>query len=118
KSAELAGIVGSSSPELTVITEVGQSVKTQKPSARKASIMTSVSSLRRAPRRTQAKPFADSAASTRARLVMLLEPGTRIVAIGGCFRGTIVSVSGKDMAYRSYVTRIRNSPCAGAVGPA
>src|SRR5262245_22795674 len=56
--------------------------------------MTSVSSLRKAPRREQGATRAVSAASTRARLVMLFDPGTVTVARGGRVTGSMASFSG------------------------
>src|SRR5262245_24086320 len=70
-----------------------QLVNTRKPSARSPSIMTSVSSLRNAPKRVRSVPRAVRAASTSARLVILFEPGTRTVPTRGWLRGTISRAS-------------------------
>ena len=61
--------------------------------------MISVSSLWRTLRRLHEWWRDANAASNNARLVMLLEPGTRTVAAGGCDRGTISrgSDNGKEM---------------------
>ena len=67
------------------------------PASARRSTITSVSSLRSAPRTSHACPCSQaSAASTSARLVMLFDPGTRTVAVGGRVSGLIASLSGYD----------------------
>src|SRR5262245_27153359 len=97
RSADSAGMVESSSLELTQTSVSGHSVRTRKPSVRKQSIITSVSSQRGTPRNAHAFPLDDNADNTSARFVILLEPGTAIVALGGLSSGSIVRDSGKDM---------------------
>src|SRR5438874_12125979 len=57
--------------------------------------MISVSSLCKAPTSSQPCTGSDKAPMIRARLVMLLEPGTQIVAAGGFVRGRISRRSGR-----------------------
>ena len=70
---------------------------TEKPRRSRLSSMTSVSSLRKAP--TIRDPPV-SAASTRARFVMLLEPGTGVTTCGTVASGRISSEAGYFMIRR------------------
>ena len=67
-----------------------------KPNCRNAAVMICVSSLHSAPRKVIG-PFA-SAARIRARLVMLLEPGTVMTAETGASNGVISMTSGSAMS--------------------
>src|SRR4051812_4441831 len=77
---------------------VAHPASTAKPSCRSASIMTSVSSLRNQSKTLTSRERQHRAARTRARLVMLLEPGTRTVARGGRSSGRMGSFSGSGPA--------------------
>jgi hypothetical protein len=73
-----------------------QFTSTRKPNLRSESTITSVSSLCNAPESVMLSLLLQelSAASTSARLVMLLLPGTVTVADGGLTRGVISSSAG------------------------
>ena len=79
RSADAAG--GRPSQPVTRMVRAPRSCRTATPSCPRPSIITRVSSLSRAPVSSDS-PRA-SAAQTKARLVMLLEPGGRIVARKG-----------------------------------
>ena len=69
-------------------------------------------------RRVHPLPGPESAANTSARFVMLLLPGTLIWRTAASPAASPPVCPDMSAATHSYVTRIRNSPCGGAVGPA
>ena len=99
-SADRAGMTRPVSFSATATRFAAQSARTSKPSRVSDSTITSVSSLRSAPSRTHGPFRLASAASTSARLVMLLLPGTVTVADGGFASGTTSSSGGEGSDMR------------------
>src|SRR5205807_1155856 len=85
KSAEVAGMTRASGTGAIVIVgeSAFQSGRTSNPSLFRQPIITSVSSLRKAPLIVQDRVLADSAAKTNARFVMLFDPGTFTLPLTG-----------------------------------
>src|SRR4051812_33905550 len=94
RSADAAGMSGPDPGLLRCADGRPPSTSTRKPSRRSDSIITSVSSLRRTSSRVQPRPRPARAARTKARLVMLLDPGRRGAAWTGPGRGVISSELG------------------------
>src|SRR5205814_9768517 len=78
---------------------------TLNPRPRSPSTITCVSSLQSAPRSVVSP--SPNAARTRARLVMLLEPGTVISASTGFVSGTISIRSGKDTGFKAQSSKLK-----------